>query len=309
MKNMWIDDVGRMSNPSPASRLFRPSRPFIDAAVWLQRRSARTRPSNPRARSVRPARPYCFPCAADHLWPFNPRNFRRPATLPTVRACRARPSTSPSCSPPALQQGRRCSDRRTGCDLHCLRDGGRAPSCSRWSSARSVERCRFFFDELDTFAPRRVWERAAYVGFFHVGRRGDDAGGRYRSGRDQMRVAIGGRRRPSPSRSRCSRSVPAGTAPVKEPLILLAFLNIALGLLNLFPFYRSTATRSSSDCSGLTDRKARRGASCAGSESGGRPRGSGGSRPARQKPPIGTIAMTAGVTLFAQKRLMHRVAH
>ena len=136
--------------------------------------------------------------------------------------------------------------------------------------------------------------------------------GRYRSGRDQMRVAIGG---PQASFTFafalfavCLLPAPL---PVKEPLILLAFFNIALALLNLFPFYPLDGYKV---VVGLlwsvtgSESKARRilrriGIGWAALE-----------LPAAlvllvEKPLIGTIALIAGVTLFAQKRLMHRVVH
>jgi Zn-dependent protease len=136
--------------------------------------------------------------------------------------------------------------------------------------------------------------------------------GRYRSGRDQMRVAIGG---PKASFALafalfCVCLLPA-PLPVKEPLILLAFFNIALGLLNLFPFYPLDGYKV---VAGLlwavtgSESKARRilrriGIGWAALEA-----------PAAlvllvEKPLIGTIALTAGLTLFAQKRLVNRAAH
>lgn len=136
--------------------------------------------------------------------------------------------------------------------------------------------------------------------------------GRYRSGRDQMRVAIGG---PQASFTFalalfavCLLPAPL---PVKEPLILLAFFNIALGLLNLFPVYPLDGYKvivgllwSVTGSEGKARRILRRiGIGWAALEA-----------PAAlvllvEKPLIGTIALIAGLTMFAQKRLMHRVAH
>ena len=62
--------------------------------------------------------------------------------------------------------------------------------------------------------------------------------GRYRTGRDQARVAIGG---PQASFTFALCLVAVCFLPtslsVKEPLLLLAFFNIAIGLVNLVPAY------------------------------------------------------------------------
>src|SRR5439155_25598819 len=62
--------------------------------------------------------------------------------------------------------------------------------------------------------------------------------GRYRTGREQMRVAIGG---PQASFTFAFTLIAVCVLPapmqIREPLVLLALFNIALGLLNLVPAY------------------------------------------------------------------------
>jgi len=136
--------------------------------------------------------------------------------------------------------------------------------------------------------------------------------GRYSSGRDQVRVAIGG---PQASFSFALSLIAVcflpAPFPAKEPLLLLAIFNIALGLLNLFPAYPLDGYKV---VSGLlwsltgSEGKARRilrrvGIAWAALE-----------LPAAlvllvERPLIGAVACMAAVTLFAQKRLMPRAAN
>ena len=136
--------------------------------------------------------------------------------------------------------------------------------------------------------------------------------GRYRTGRDQMRVAIGGPAGVLHLRARAVRGLLScrRRSQIKEPLLLLALFNIALGLLNLLPAYPLDGYKV---VVGLlwsltgSESKARRilrriGIGWAALEC-----------PAAlvllvEKPLVGTIALMAGGTLFAQKRLMHRLA-
>jgi Zn-dependent protease len=135
--------------------------------------------------------------------------------------------------------------------------------------------------------------------------------GRYRTGRDQVRVAIGG---PQASFTLALALIvvcflPAPTA-VKELLLLLAFFNVALGALNLLPAYPPDGYKV---VAGLLW-------SVTGSESKAR-------RILRrigigwgvielpalllllvEKPFVGFVVMTAALPLLAQKRLTHRLA-
>ena len=135
--------------------------------------------------------------------------------------------------------------------------------------------------------------------------------GRYRTGRDQARVAIGG---PQASFTFALALVAVCFLPtslaVKEPLLLLAFFNVALGLVNLVPAYPLDGYKL---VSGLlwsitgSESKARRilrrvGIGWAAVEA-----------PAAvvlliEKPIVGGIALVGGAAFLVQKRLLPRVA-
>ncbi len=136
--------------------------------------------------------------------------------------------------------------------------------------------------------------------------------GRYRTGRDQTRVAIGG---PRASFAFAFALIAVAFLPaplaVKEPLMLLALFNIGLGVLNLIPAYPLDGYKV---VVGLlwsvtgSEKKARRilrrlGIGWAALEV-----------PGTfvlfvEKPLIGGVVMIAGLTLLVQKRLVRRLAH
>jgi Zn-dependent protease len=132
--------------------------------------------------------------------------------------------------------------------------------------------------------------------------------GRYRTGRDQARVAIGG---PQASFTfaltlmAVSFVLPMSTQ-VRDLLLLLAFLNIALGLLNLVPAYPLDGYKVAA---GLlwaatgSEREARQilrriGIGWAALE------GSAALLLLVEKPPVGGLALMVGSALLMQKRLM-----
>jgi len=135
--------------------------------------------------------------------------------------------------------------------------------------------------------------------------------GRYRTGRDQARVAIGG---PQASFTFALALVAVCFLPtslaVKEPLLLLAFFNVALGLVNLVPAYPLDGYKL---VSGLlwsitgSESKARRilrrvGIGWAAVEV------PGALVLAVEKPLIGGIVITTGLAVLVQKRLLRGFA-
>jgi Zn-dependent protease len=135
--------------------------------------------------------------------------------------------------------------------------------------------------------------------------------GRYRTGRDQARVAIGG---PQASFTFALSLIAVCFVPspmsIKEPLLLLAMFNVALGVLNLVPAYPLDGYKV---VSGLlwsltgSERKARRilrriGIGWAAIEV------PGAVVLLIEKPLIGAVAVTAAAMLLAQKRLLPLVS-
>jgi Zn-dependent protease len=132
--------------------------------------------------------------------------------------------------------------------------------------------------------------------------------GRYRTGRDQARVAIGG---PQASFTfaltlMAVTFVLPMSPQVRDLLLLLAFLNIALGLLNLVPAYPLDGYKVAA---GLlwaatgSEREARQilrriGIGWAALE------GSAALLLLVEKPPVGGLALMVGSALLMQKRLM-----
>jgi Zn-dependent protease len=135
--------------------------------------------------------------------------------------------------------------------------------------------------------------------------------GRYRSGRDQIRVAIGG---PQASFAFALALLavcllPAPAAVIK-PMVLLAVLNIALGILNLVPAYPLDGYKvvlgALWSVTG-SERKARKilrriGIGWAALEV------PGALVLLVEKPLLGSLVLIAGASLFLQKRVLHRLA-
>jgi Zn-dependent protease len=134
--------------------------------------------------------------------------------------------------------------------------------------------------------------------------------GRYSSGRDQIRVAVGG---PQASftfamalLAVCLLPVPAA---VLKPMILLAVLNIALGVLNLLPAYPLDGYKLvvgalwSLTGSERTARKVlrRMGIGWAALEV------PGALVLLVEKPLLGSLVVIAGASLYLQKRMLHRL--
>ena len=137
------------------------------------------------------------------------------------------------------REGRHRADRRPRRDVHDLRRSGGQPVALSAIFGAFGGAVSLLFHELGHVraAEKLPSVRPKSVSFIWAGA-ATTLEGRYRTGVEQTRVALGG---PTASFTFALSLIAVCVLPVslsmKEPLLLLAAFNVILGLLNLFPAY------------------------------------------------------------------------